>query len=207
MQRIKRHRGYDEGIGRDLGILPIADTTEHSVPEFTLTTVQGAKVVEVHIDYTKFGHGGVLVDNRINAGPWLPLGHFTQETISNDRPLASPGVPESREYRLRWWDKDQAHATGVSCRQCWWGREAEPGKKRNQVLRTCGRFRLIINGTGFRHPAGMTRYFRPGAERKPALHVQRPDRTQSVRTAFPRGSVGTRKHFLRKTGGHLRSTG
>ncbi|WP_295440615.1 hypothetical protein [uncultured Thiodictyon sp.] len=109
VQRIKLHPGYDEGIGRELGILPIVDATEHPVPEFTLTTVQGAKVVEVHIDYTKFGHGGVLVDCRINAGPWLPLGHFTQKTICDSRPLAIPGVPETRDYRLRWCHKDQAH--------------------------------------------------------------------------------------------------
>jgi hypothetical protein len=109
VQRIKLHPGYSEHIGRDLGILPIVDTTAHPVPEFTLTIVQGAEVVEVHIDYTKFGHGAVLVESRINAGPWLPLGHFTQKPIRDRRPLASPGVPETRDYRLRWWDKDQAH--------------------------------------------------------------------------------------------------
>lgn len=27
----------------------------------------------------------------------------------DDRALVADGTPESRDYRLRWWDKDEAH--------------------------------------------------------------------------------------------------
>ena len=63
----------------------------------------------MRLDYSKYGHGGVAVESRINNGLWLPLDHYTQKTIYDERPLTIPGTPESRDYRMRWWDKDQAH--------------------------------------------------------------------------------------------------
>ncbi|WP_295388699.1 hypothetical protein [uncultured Thiodictyon sp.] len=107
IQRLKLHTGYTEGMGRDLGILPIAEPVEHPVPEFTLSTEPGAKNTRVCIETTKYGHDAVFVECRINAGPWSPLGHFSKKTIHDERELTTPGLPESREYRLRWWHKDE----------------------------------------------------------------------------------------------------
>ncbi|WP_295445823.1 hypothetical protein [uncultured Thiodictyon sp.] len=109
VQRMKLHPNYTESMGRELGILPIVDATEHPVPEFTVTTEQGPNGMRPRIDYTKFGHHGIVGEYRVNGGPWLPLGHFNQKTIYDDRPLTVPGTPESRDYRLRWLHKDEGH--------------------------------------------------------------------------------------------------
>jgi hypothetical protein len=109
VQRMKLHPNYTESIGRELGILPIIDTTEHPVPEFTVTAEAGPNGMRPCIVYKKHRHPGVVGDYRVNGGPWLPLGHFNQATIYDDRPLAVLGTAETREYRLRWLDKDQGH--------------------------------------------------------------------------------------------------
>ncbi|WP_295446709.1 hypothetical protein [uncultured Thiodictyon sp.] len=109
VQRLKLHPAYTEAIGQDLGILGSSGIPDEAPPTFTLTVEKLSDRTRVCIDYPKHGHGGVVVDSRINQGDWLPLGHFTQKTIHDDRALVVAGTPESRDYRLRWWDKDEAH--------------------------------------------------------------------------------------------------
>ena len=100
---------YTDAIGQDLGIVPIPDNSDHPVPQFTAAVEQGPKGSRVRIDYTKYGHQGVAIESRSNLGEWGLLGHFTQKPVYDDRPLAVPGTPESRDYRMRWWDKDEAN--------------------------------------------------------------------------------------------------
>ncbi len=109
VQRIKLHPAYTEAIGLDLGIIGIADNADHPVPQFTAAVEQGPKGSRVRIDYTKYGHQGVAIETRSNGGEWGLLGHYTQKPVYDDRPLAVPGTPESRDYRMRWWDKDEAN--------------------------------------------------------------------------------------------------
>ena len=70
---------------------------------------QGPKGSRLRIDYTKYGHQGIAIESRSNGGDWGLLGHYTQKPVYDDRPLAGPGTPESRDYRMRWWDKDEAN--------------------------------------------------------------------------------------------------
>ncbi|WP_295441864.1 hypothetical protein [uncultured Thiodictyon sp.] len=107
VQRMKLHPAYGEGIGREMGIVATATAVDYPAPEPTAILEQGPKDNHVRIDYPKHGHGGVAVECRINAGPWLLLGHFTRGTIYDKRPVAVSGTPEVREYRLCWWDKDE----------------------------------------------------------------------------------------------------
>jgi hypothetical protein len=109
VQRIKLHPGYTDAIGQDLSVVATADTSDHPVPVFTAATEQGPKGVRVRLDYTKYGHDGINVESRVNGGPWLLLGSYTQKPAYDDRPPATPGTPETRDYRLRWWDKDEAN--------------------------------------------------------------------------------------------------
>ena len=109
VQRIKLHPAYTDGIGQDLGILSTVKNEDYPTPVFTAALEQSPKGSRVRLDYTKHGHGGVAVESRINNGLWLPLDHYTQKPIYDERPLAIPGTPESRDYRMKWWDKDQAN--------------------------------------------------------------------------------------------------
>jgi len=102
--RIKLAAGYTEAIGTDLGIIGAADTTEHPVPTFKLNVVQGATGQGVRITFTKFGHLGVYIESRRGNGVWEFLAIDTETPQLDERPLLVAGQPETREYRLRFWD-------------------------------------------------------------------------------------------------------
>jgi hypothetical protein len=106
VQRIKLAAGYDDSIGADLGVVGSSDNSTHPVPLPTATAEQGPKGQRVRIDYNKYGHDGVAVESRVNGGAWQVLGVFTQRPAYDESPLAAAGVPETRDYRLRWVDKD-----------------------------------------------------------------------------------------------------
>lgn len=109
VQRLKLHAAYSEAIGQDLGVIAVADSSEHPVPVFSATLEQGPHGSRVRLDYTKYGHDGVAIDSRVAGGAWQFLASATQKPTYDERPLATPQVPEIRDYRLRWWDKDQAN--------------------------------------------------------------------------------------------------
>ncbi|WP_295457067.1 hypothetical protein [uncultured Thiodictyon sp.] len=109
VQRMKLHPAYTDGIGRELGIVATAAAVDDSPPEFTAVLERDAKGVRVYIHCTKRRHNGIVVESRINGGAWELYGHFTRGSVYDDRPLAVPQTPESRDYRLCWWDKDEPH--------------------------------------------------------------------------------------------------
>jgi hypothetical protein len=113
--RIKASPNYTEVIGKDLGIIAIPDTVEHPVPEFWLTAEFGLETPQVRIDFTKYGHEGIWIESRINEGEWAFLAIDTVKPYLDKRPLIAGNTLETREYRLRWWDKSEAHGewTGV----------------------------------------------------------------------------------------------
>ncbi len=100
---------HTDAIGQDLGIVPIPDNSDHPVPQFTAALEQGTKGSRVRIDYTKYGHQGIAIESRSNGGPRESLAIVTQKPTYDYRPLAAPGTPENRNYRMRWWDKDEAN--------------------------------------------------------------------------------------------------
>ena len=57
----------------------------------------------------KYGHDGVWIEGRINGGDWAFFAINTLKTYYDERPLAEGNTHETREYRLRWWDKSVAH--------------------------------------------------------------------------------------------------
>lgn len=52
VQRIKLSSGYNEMIGRDLGIIGSHDSTTHLVPEFTAVTDRGPTIERTKITFT-----------------------------------------------------------------------------------------------------------------------------------------------------------
>lgn len=107
--RLKTHPGFSEAIGRDLGVIAMADTAEHPFPEFTVSVETGAAHQIVRLNFTKYGHDGVWIESRRGGGEWEFLAVDTVKPYLDERPLLTPNTAETREYRLRWWDKGEAH--------------------------------------------------------------------------------------------------
>ena len=113
--RIKASLNYNEAIGKDLGIIAIPDTVDHPFPEFWLTVEMGLEATQVRIDFKKYGHDGIWIESRTNGGEWAFLAIDTVKPYLDGRPLALGNTSETREYRMRWWDKSEAHGewTGI----------------------------------------------------------------------------------------------
>jgi len=107
--RIKINPNYTETIGHDLGIIAIISNVEHAIPDPTITVEQGVNGVRVRIDFNKYGHDGIFIESRINNGDWVFLAIDTVKPYYDERPLGTGNTHETREYRMRWWDKSIAH--------------------------------------------------------------------------------------------------
>lgn len=104
--RVKANAGYTDTIGTDLGIIGIADTTEHLYPEFKLTVEDGPSCQCVKNDFKKFGHSAVRIESRRNGGAWEFLDIVSTSPRRDARALLVAGQAEMREYRMRFWDHD-----------------------------------------------------------------------------------------------------
>ena len=107
--RIKMHSAYTEAIGRDLGIIGTPDTTDHTIPDLTAASEQGNGSQRVRLSYTKYGHDGVHIESRRNGGDWEFLAINNVKPHLDTRPLLVANTPETREYRIRYWDKGEAN--------------------------------------------------------------------------------------------------
>ena len=107
--RIKASLNYTDVIGHDLGIIAAANTVEHLIPEPTVSVELGENGSRVRIDFNKYGHDGVWIESRINNGDWVFIAIDTVKPYYDERPLAAGNSYETREYRMRWWDKSIAH--------------------------------------------------------------------------------------------------
>lgn len=104
VQTIKSVPAYTEGIGLLLGIVGEEDTVDHAAPEITLKLEQGTGCQCVKVRFKKYGHYAVAIYSRRNGGDWALLGIAAENPFLDERPLATPGQPEMREYRARFWD-------------------------------------------------------------------------------------------------------
>jgi len=109
INRIKVSLGYTDAMGHDLGIISSVNTTEHLVPMPDVSVELGNSGQRVVINFNMYGHDGVWIECRINGGEWTFLAIDTLKPYYDERPLAAGNVHETREYRLRWWDKRVPH--------------------------------------------------------------------------------------------------
>lgn len=107
--RIKASGNYNEAIGKNLGVIAISNSVDHPVPEFTVASEMGATGPRVRIDFKKYGHDGIWIESRINGGDWAFLAIDTVKPYFDERAFAEGNTHETREYRLRWWDKSKPH--------------------------------------------------------------------------------------------------
>ncbi len=115
--RIKASLNYTDVIGHDLGIIAAANTVEHLIPEPTVSVELGENGSRVRIDFNKYGHDGVWIESRINNGDWVFIAIDTVKPYYDERPLAAGNSYETREYRMRWWDKSVAHGEWSAVQQ------------------------------------------------------------------------------------------
>ena len=106
--KMKLSAGYTEAIGTDLGIVGSAET-EKALPKFLTELMQGAGCQCVKLTFYKYTHMGVHIEGRRGTGAWEFLGVDTESPYMDERPLLVAGVPEVREYRMRFWDKGTAN--------------------------------------------------------------------------------------------------
>ena len=105
---MKLDSGFTETIGTDLGVIGQA-ATEKPVPKVTAALEQGSGCQCVRLTFAKYSHMGVIIESRRGNGVWEMIGIDTESPYIDERPLLAAGVPEVREYRLRWWDKGTAN--------------------------------------------------------------------------------------------------
>jgi hypothetical protein len=105
--RIKLQPGYTRAIGEDLGIIgPEEQRKDASAATKVKTRVlDGTPNQMVELAFSKDGHEGVYIESRVNGGAWAQLGIDSQSPYTDNRPLLVPGTAETREYRVRYWDK------------------------------------------------------------------------------------------------------
>ena len=100
-----------------MGIIGSSKTVEHLIPEPTVSVELGKTGSRVRIDFKKHGHDGIWIESRINGGNWEFLAVDTVKPYYDERPLATGNSHETREYRLRWWDKSVAHGEWSAVQQ------------------------------------------------------------------------------------------
>lgn len=103
--RIKLAAGYTPAIGLDMGLVGSENTMSRTTPKMKLKLQGGTVGQWVRVSFTKHGHEAVYMESRLVGGEWNYLGIDTENPYIDDRPLKVPGVPEVREYRMRFWDK------------------------------------------------------------------------------------------------------
>ncbi len=75
------------------------------MPEFILSVELGLDHSVVRIDFNKYGHKGIWIESRRGEEEWAFLAIDTIKPYLDERALAVGNTHETREYRIRWWDK------------------------------------------------------------------------------------------------------
>jgi len=106
VKAIKARPGYTEAIGLQLGIVGQEDAAEHLLPEFTVKVERGGSgsCECVKVSFKKYGRQGVVIYSRRGGGAWEMLAIDLNSPYLDERPLLAAGVPETREYRLQFYD-------------------------------------------------------------------------------------------------------
>jgi hypothetical protein len=103
---IKLLPGYTEAIGLQLGIVGAEAAAENPVPTFSLKVERGETSEVVRVIFRKYGRPGVAIYSRRGGGPWELLAIDLNSPYLDERPLLNPAQPETREYRLQYYEAE-----------------------------------------------------------------------------------------------------
>ena len=105
VQRIKKSPAYTDAIGKDLGIIG-AEVTADVMPKPKFKAIVLPNF-GVRLDWTKAGHSGVAIHcKRTGDADWVALGRDNYSPYLDERTPVAAGVSETRQYRMRYVDKD-----------------------------------------------------------------------------------------------------
>lgn len=105
VQVIKNNPAYHEATGLDLGLIASAAAARPSAP--TLATLK-SRAGEVTFQWNKSGWTGIRIQARAaGSAEWTDLGLDLFSPYADTRPLAVSNVPEIREYRACYLEKDR----------------------------------------------------------------------------------------------------
>lgn len=76
----------------------------HLTPKFTATVEDLPGEQTVHLRIEKFGHEGVYIQWRQNNGAWALRSINPNSSYYDSVPLLVANTPETREYRMKFWD-------------------------------------------------------------------------------------------------------
>lgn len=101
---IKTNSGYTEAVGADLGVIGATEAFDPSTYTADLTGVDLSAPGQVTVRFGK-ARGNIdgvnVYSRRQGTSEWKFLGRDTQPPYVDSTPLATPGTPEVREYRIR----------------------------------------------------------------------------------------------------------
>lgn len=103
---IKLQPAYTEAIGLQLGIVGAEATAANPVPTFTLKVERGEHSEVVRVTFRKYGRPGVAIYSRRGGTAWELLAIDLNSPYLDERPLLVPTQPETREYRLQYYEAD-----------------------------------------------------------------------------------------------------
>lgn len=110
VRRLKINRNFLQTHGSQFAVVTLPDSAEHPVPTFKIRVKAGPGNQHVIIRYSKHGRDGVVIESRRAGGDWEQLRIHMASLFEDKRPLLTPGQPELRDYRLRYFE--DAHPTG-----------------------------------------------------------------------------------------------
>lgn len=106
--RIRSAKGFNEAIGRDLGLFGPELSNAPFTPKLTAKALTGSRV---ELRFTKSRYPAVRIESkRGSEQDWSLLAVATTSPFEDTRPPLSAGQPEKREYRVQALEKN--HPTG-----------------------------------------------------------------------------------------------
>ncbi len=109
IQRIQSAPAYNQSLGMELGIVSSGGGTgAPAAPPKPTAKATLLPNSQVRIDFVKGRFHSVLVEGRRHdQTDWAPLAAYNYSPYIDTRPPLTPGRPETREYRLRYLQRDQ----------------------------------------------------------------------------------------------------
>lgn len=107
VQRLKHAPNFGNTIATDLGLTTTNNTPDRPTPQFTQKIVRTEAGPQVQLRFCKYRHPGVWIECRWADGHTEVPGIAGASVWLDPRSLRTPGQPEMREYRMRFY-KDSA---------------------------------------------------------------------------------------------------
>jgi hypothetical protein len=108
--RMKLSAGFNDNIAADLLLIAaVTSIVEHLAPSFSLELITGPNNTIVRIKFKKYRHKSVYIQWRLFGGEWAFLAIDDASPHLDDRPLQNSKLPETREYRMRFYDGGEAN--------------------------------------------------------------------------------------------------